>query len=146
MKHEAGQCPLCDFKLKQAHDTLREWFLSCVKPEFPDCHISWSFRGQQDQMTFFKDGTSGVPWPRSKHNKMDAQSRACSEALDLFLLHENKALFPPSFYRDIEAHTEKSGWGDRIKCGLVRIKDGKKTTYDRDHFELRVNQNAINRG
>lgn len=144
MKHEDGDtCPLCDFKLKQAHAVLQEWF-PIIKREFKDCHISWAWRGEADQNAFLKKGDSGVPWPKSKHNKMDTQGRACSEALDLFrLVPPQKALFQYQFYRDISNYSEKAGWADRIQWGLT---DPNGKHYDQDHFQIRVNSGAVNKG
>lgn len=145
LKHtnEGAECPLCAQKLKTACELLQQWF-QVIKRKFPDCHISWAWRGETDQNAFLKAGDSGVAWPNSKHNKMDTQGRASAEALDLFrLLKCGKADFTPAYYSDIAAHSEAAGWGDRVKWALT---DKKGQRYDLDHFEIRINSGAANRG
>lgn len=130
LHHSPGpECPSCENKLQQAQPALADWFRMRIKPNFPDAHISWSFRDEENQNECFANGSSHAPWPKSPHNYAENDVPR-SKALDLFqLTHDNKALFPPSFYRDITALTEASG--DPIKCGLKNPELG-----DHDHFEL----------
>lgn len=141
--NEGAECPLCAQKLRTACDLLQQWF-PVIKRKFPDCHISWAWRGETDQNTFKMSGDSGVAWPKSKHNKMDTQGRASAEALDLFKLVKcDKAEFPVPFYRAISAYSDECGWADRVRWALTD-KDGKR--YDLDHFSVCINSGAANRG
>lgn len=91
MKHtnDIGPCPACEEKLTQAHQDLSQWFRIKVKPLHQDCHISWSYRGKQDQETAFLDGKTKLHYPNSDHNKVDAAGLPCSRALDFFELDYN---------------------------------------------------------
>jgi hypothetical protein len=127
---EGQDCPLCNQKLKTAHPLLQEWFPR-IKIAHPGAHISWAWRGEEDQNTFFKNGASDVAWPRSKHNKKDAQNRACAEALDLFKLDGSRARFPVPLYREIAATSDALGYKDKIQWGI--IKNGKRKDFG--HFQ-----------
>jgi hypothetical protein len=145
MKHTDDKvCPLCLEKLKSAHGTLADWF-RLIKAEYPTAHVACAYRGKEDQDKAYKDGASMVKWPNSKHNKTLPNGAACSEALDLFELKQGYAVFNPVFYCEVENHTEKIGWDDRIQCGLTIRSKGRTLKVDRGHFQLRA-PNNLNRG
>lgn len=124
------ECPSCEEKLESAHPTMRVWFKSYVKTRFPDAHISWAFRGQENQQKEFMEGRSHLPWPRSKHNAVDKENKPESKALDLFKLsRDGKAEFPREWYLEIANECEARG--DAIRCGAVF-----KTLKDYCHFEM----------
>lgn len=131
MKHENGvsSCPSCEDKLAFAHDDLATWFRERVKTKYPDCHVSWSYRGNQDQEQAFLDGKSKLHFPLSAHNKSNDQGRPCALALDLFQLDDNGVgRWGWSYFRSI---------ADDAKAHAVPIKWGGdfKTLGDADHFE-----------
>lgn len=122
-------CPLCEEKLETAHPDLAAWYRTSVKPAHPDAHISWAWRGEQDQERAFEDGKTQLRWPRSPHNHM-ADGKPCSYALDLFEIDDTyQALFRPKFYVQINDENEIAQlpiqWGGKWK----RLGDG-------DHFQL----------
>lgn len=126
----SGDCPLCEEKLNQAHPILIQWFTK-IKIKFPEAHIAWTFRNQEDQERCFQEGLSKLRWPNSAHNHMK-DGRPYSKAIDLFFLRsDNIAQFPYSFYKDIADFLKSCdsplGWG-----GLY------KTISDNDHYQLSV--------
>lgn len=138
LKHTDDKiCPLCEEKLKSAHGTMADWF-RVIKAEFPTAHISWSYRGKDDQDKAYSEGASQVKWPNSRHNKTEANGAACSEALDLFELKNDRAVFDPVFYVAVEQYTEKSAWDDRVQCGLTIVAKGRRMKADRGHFQLKM--------
>lgn len=134
MKHANGvaACPSCEDKLKDAHPDIAAWFREKVKPRHKDCHISWSFRGKDDQEKAFLDGKTRLHFPLSAHNKSDDQGNPCSLALDLFELDYNgQACWSWDYFRLIADEAQASHapifWGGNwAKLG------------DFDHFELRL--------
>ena len=117
-------CPLCEHKLEAAHDILKDWFKTHVKPKYPDAHVSWAHRNKDDQERAFADGHTILHYPHSKHNQLP------SLAIDLFEIDDSgAAVWNPKFFLDLNADTELLGvpilWGGRFK------KIG-----DADHFEL----------
>jgi hypothetical protein len=122
-------CPLCTEKALQAHPELAAWY-GRVKSRYPNVHISWSYRGAEDQEKAVLEGKSKLHYPKSQHNKTDAQGKPQAHALDLFLIDEDGAArFPPMFYAKLNAENEANReailWGGRWK------KFG-----DLDHFEM----------
>lgn len=126
--NEAPSCPLCDFKLSQAHPELVTWFKS-VKIAHPDCHISWSYRNEQDQEQAFSDHKTKLHYPMSAHNKTDENGEPRAEALDLFQIDgDNHATFNPRFYFGLSQENH----------GAIRLVWGGvwKTLGDADHFQI----------
>lgn len=104
MSHKNGtlDCETCAEKLAHAHSELAIWYTDNVKPAFPNAHISWSYRGPEDQEKCFKDGKSNAHYPMSPHNKTDDQGNPCALALDLFQLSESgQAFWPVSWFNEI---------------------------------------------
>lgn len=133
-KHVNGltSCPLCELKLTQAHPRLAEWFRKRVKPNYPEAHVSWSYRGKDDQEQAFLDGKSKLHYPNSKHNTVDETGAPLSEAIDLFELdYHGQASWPWKFFRDIATMADLSA--DPIVWGgtWADISDG-------DHFQLNL--------
>jgi hypothetical protein len=125
---DGPECPLCAFKLSQAHPEIARWFAT-QKTKRPHLHVSWSYRGQADQDRACDEGKSKLRYPDSKHNKT-RDGKPCAEALDLFWLEDGVATFPPLVYRAIHegnlAEAQPIAWG-----GLFKFRDY-------DHFELRA--------
>jgi hypothetical protein len=133
-KHANGvpACPLCELKLAEAHPDLAAWFRDSVKPANPAAHVSWSFRGKEDQEKAFLDNKSKLPFPLSAHNKSDDQGNPCALAIDLFELDYNgMACWPWAFFRKI---------ADAAKAAGVPIRWGGdfKNLGDADHMEWRL--------
>lgn len=131
-------CASCEKKLLQAHPLLAEWFRDKIKPNYPDCHISWSYRGQADQEKAFIERKSALRFPLSMHNKSDDQGNPCSLALDLFELdYHGMACWHWKYFRDIATFCEKENmpifWGGHWK------KLG-----DFDHFQLVIKNDTKN--
>jgi hypothetical protein len=134
-------CPSCETKLCQAHVSLRDWFHK-VKAANPNVHISWSYRGQEDQEKAFQEGKSKLHYPDSAHNKVGQDEQPCARALDLFQIDEDGvARFSPPFYAKLAAQClddrDPIRWGGTFK-----------SLGDKDHFELAsssaVEQLAVN--
>lgn len=129
LHHEAGDvCPLCEAKLETAHPDLVLWFRR-VKKRHINVHISWAFRGQEDQNKMYLEGKTNATFGKSPHNYME-DGKKRSKALDLFLLDEDGvARFPPMFYAKLnaenEADKEPLKWGGKFK-----------SFGDANHFEL----------
>src|SRR5271166_3848956 len=123
-------CFGCEQKLLNADPRLGDWFRHDVKPNFPDAHISVSFRDQIDQNQAVLDKKSQLQWPKSAHNNMQG-TLPYARALDLF---EQNAAFPngkwdPKFFTSLNSYNIKNGislrWG-----GIF------KSIGDFDHFEM----------
>lgn len=125
-----GKCPSCDEKLDTAHIYLKNWFLTEVKPFWPEAHVAWAFRNKEDQNFFFSQGKTMLKWPTSPHNCTLPDGTPCARALDLFEMNKMKiARFSPAFYVTLNAANESKGleihWGGKFKA----FGDG-------DHFQL----------
>lgn len=120
-------CPLCEEKLSQAHEHLATWFRTIVKPKWPDAHVSWSYRGKEDQEKAFADAKTRLHFPKSAHNHQPAL------ALDLFQLNEDGvAVWSPKFFAQV-ALLNKGEYPNLVWGGTF------KTLGDGDHFELLIN-------
>lgn len=114
LRHQEGPtCGLCDAKLYSAHEQLVDWF-NAAKKKWQNLHISWAFRGMQDQQSAFDSGASKVVWPDSAHNNM-VGTRPYSLALDVFLIDEDgMARFSYQFNRSLWRWTQEEygarGW------------------------------------
>lgn len=127
-----ANCPSCAVKLTQAHDLLKQWFLTLVVPQFPGTHISWSYRDKDSQEQAFNAGRSKLHYPDSAHNKTDASGAPCSLALDLFELTDaGLAVFPVGLYADI-AEASKKDWPNILWGGKW------KHLGDFDHFQIEL--------
>lgn len=129
--NSTSTCAACELKLKDAHPSLAEWFRENVKHLHPDCHVSWSFRGEKDQNEAHAEGKSQLAWPMSAHNKSDDQGNPCAMALDLFQLASNgMSCWSWKYFKTIAAETKQTHpnieWGGNWK-----------TIADSDHFELK---------
>lgn len=128
MEHTADPvCLGCEKRLEWAHPYLQDWFRAHIKPQYPNTHVSWSFRGQEDQNAFYRDGKTKLIWPNSAHNHME-NGAPLSLALDLFQIDEDGvARWAPLFFAKLNAYNEAQGlkifWGGRWK-----------TLGDGDHF------------
>jgi hypothetical protein len=111
---DAPACPLCEEKLRTAHSVMADWFRR-IKKQFENVHISWAYRGAEDQERFFKEGKTRCRFPKSAHNYA-INGKPCSLALDLFLIDEDgSARFPPLFYAKVneinQQNKEPIRWG-----------------------------------
>ena len=131
-----GPCPSCEQKLIAAHPDLAEWFRTKVKPLHQDCHISWSWRGKEDQEKAFLDGKSKLHFPLSMHNKSDDQGNMCAMALDFFELDYNgQARWAWKFFKTISDEADLAG--DPIVWGGTW-----SHLSDADHFQLKVTKDS----
>lgn len=121
-------CPLCADKLREAHPLLVDWFNHDIKPKYTDAHISWSWRGRDEQEKAFVEGKTKLHFPDSAHNKMNGLVKY-SCALDLFQINNGVAKFAPLWYAKLAQEIEKNKlpliWGGAWKH-----------LGDQDHFEL----------
>lgn len=135
MKHTGGNaCELCAKKLLDAYPAMVSWFC-WVKGLFPTAHVSWSFRGKEDQDKLFEQKKTKLRWPESKHN-FTVEGVPQSKALDLFELREDgKAYFEEGFYSKINEATKAQSlpirWGGTFK-----------NFKDMPHFELSEDKGA----
>lgn len=133
MHHKSGEsCPLCELKLSQAHPEIANWFRFRVKVKWPNAHVAWAFRGEEDQNKAFSEGKSKLKWPESKHNRTDAQGRPCSYALDLFQIDDGKAIFSQEWYLDVWEKVQRD-------ASPIRWGGTWKSFPDFPHFEIREN-------
>lgn len=123
-------CPLCTQKIAEAHPTLQLWW-GKIKAKFPDAHVSWSFRDEANQNTFFQSGKTLARWPHSAHNKEPAQ------AMDLFQLREdNVASWQRSFFQGI------ADWLKAQGCPLTWAGDWERFR-EFDHFQMDEPQGKV---
>lgn len=131
MKHSNDPiCMKCSKFLEEADPSLGTWFF-IMRGEFPDLHISCSWRGKEDQTFYYMSGKSKLPWPKSKHNVTDEKGNPCARALDLFRINEQgKAEFKMAFYKAVYDFSIFQGFKDIEWGGNWKFKDG-------PHFELK---------
>lgn len=129
--HKNGQpCDSCIKKLEGCHIGIGTFFV-WVRSRFPEAHISWGFRNQQQQDLAFNTGQSKTKWPDSKHNNM-ADGVPASMAIDIFRLGpDGKAYFEVEFYEKIWTASQLEGFN-----GIVEWGGNFKTLKDYNHFEL----------
>lgn len=138
-------CPSCTEKLGQAHRELSDWFNAVVLVQFPNAHISWSYRGKDSQNECVAEGKSKLPWPGSSHNRRvpiddekpyditheaDPNTHPESLALDLFQFTDNgMAVWQPEFFltlaQQIKDNKEPMLWGGNWPH-----------LGDKDHFQI----------
>lgn len=111
-------CPLCEEKLATAHPVMRDWFRR-VKDRHPSVHVSWAWRGEEDQNRFKAEGMSNASFGESKHNHVE-EGKPCSLALDLFeLMQAGTARWDGVFFAGLNAENEASGehmiWGGKFR-------------------------------
>lgn len=115
-------CALCELKLKEANPFLISWFHK-RKETHPNMHVSWAYRGREDQEKAFQDGASLLHFPNSAHNHSfvdgKGQEWRDSMALDIFQIKDGKAVFDPIFCARLNDENEKAGikmiWGGKFK-------------------------------
>lgn len=133
-----GPCPACSAKLLQAHPLLVEWFNTVVKPKHQDCHISWSYRGKEDQEKAFLDHKSKLHFPLSMHNKSDDQGNPCSLALDFFELDYNGiGRWAWKYFKTIADEAQETEY--KIIWGGSWAKQG---LADYDHFQITLEKDS----
>jgi hypothetical protein len=130
LHHESGQqCPLCTEKLTQAHQLMVDWF-NWAKLNYPELHISWSFRNEDEQSADFMTGRSNAQWPNSKHNNM-VNGAPSALALDVFcLLPNGTASFDTTFYSELADKTDAANYAVSWGGSFLTLKDC-------DHFEVK---------
>lgn len=108
---------------------LARWFRK-KKNQHISLHISWSYRGKEDQEKAFSEGKTRAHFPKSAHNRVNPSTlEPESAALDLFeITPEGKAIFSPTFYARLADEAKKDGdeiiWGGNFK-----------SIGDSDHFQ-----------
>ncbi len=119
LHHSNGnECPSCGEKISQACEYLRSWFRR-ARVQFPDVHISWSYRGKTDQQKAYDDGLSRRQYPDSAHNHT-RNGEPYSLALDLFQLNaEGRAIYDMGFYAEVAqwcvSNDDPILWGGNYK-------------------------------
>lgn len=123
--------------IRQCHKRAQDLFYE-IKEEYPDAHVSCSFRNKMDQNLAYATRKTKKPWPQSKHNHMNKDGSPCSVAFDIFKLTERGvAEFPFNWYHEIAKWVRAEGlplvWGgDWDNDGSItdeKFRDG-------PHFEL----------
>ncbi len=124
-----ARCPLCEEKIKLAHPALQEFWID-VKQEFPDVHLSWVWRGEEEQNLFLEEKKTTEAWPNSLHNSMK-NGKPCARAFDVFRLgSDGKAQYPPRFFYQISEYLV------RLKAPII-WGGSWKTFGDGDHYQLK---------
>lgn len=127
--HQEGEaCSGCEMKLSRAHPKIADWFKE-VKGKYPDVHVAWAYRGEQDQEQSFQDGKTLLHYPHSAHNRVNEEGKPESLALDLFQLQNHEAVFNPIFY--LKLWEEYCDHGIGLQWGGLYRSLG-----DRDHFQV----------
>jgi hypothetical protein len=84
--HRNGpDCALCDEKILTMNPRLQV-VARQFKQLFPDGHISWGFRDEENQNRLFEENKTKAKWPNSKHNIMK-DGAPCAEAFDFFRIN-----------------------------------------------------------
>lgn len=123
-------CPSCLEKLIIAHPDLVKWFKEEVKPKYPDCHVSWSYRDKISQNQAVAEGKSRLAFPLSAHNHQLLDGTPQSLAIDLFKIASNgMACWEYKYFKDIATMASYSA--TPIKWGGAWAHLG-----DFDHYEL----------
>ena len=134
-KNPSGSCTSCENKLCHCDPRIIE-FVKNTQANFIDCHIAVGYRDQAEQQTALQTGKSRLPWPKSKHNFIEA-GQPMSHAVDLFRLgDDDKAHFEAHYYEQIWLFYSQNkgafqGTTLKILWGGTWI-----TFKDLDHFEL----------
>lgn len=118
-----GVCSACTEKLSVARGELVNFFYQ-VKEQYPNAHVSWSYRDKKNQDECNEKGTSKLIFPASEHNKLP------SRAIDLFQINEYGAgVWDSKFCRQaaVIAHALDIVWGGDFS---------NKKQGDFDHFQL----------
>jgi peptidoglycan L-alanyl-D-glutamate endopeptidase CwlK len=83
MKHRnTPTCPRCEATLRDAAPELQE-FARSVRHSDPEAHVSWAYRGKQDQEEALARGTTRAKFGDSPHNYLPAL------AVDFFRITPN---------------------------------------------------------
>jgi hypothetical protein len=123
-------CTGCDKKLEQCHPDLKSWFHK-VKAKYINVHVSYGWRGPDEQQTLHDQGKSDVVWPDSKHNVTLLDGTPISHAIDIFQIDEDgSARFSLPFYKLVASQIDPKE--DRVRWGIV-LKSG---SVDGPHFQL----------
>ena len=127
---DGAECPLCNWKLNEAHPVIADWFHRSKKVHV-NMHIAWAYRSQADQDKMVAEKKSLAKWPTSKHNARTDDLKPCAEALDIFLLDKDgNARWPKIFYAKLAAENKANGepikWSGEFKSIL-----------ESNHFELK---------
>jgi hypothetical protein len=122
-------CPLCEEKLRTACGYMAKWFRE-KKAKYRNLHVSWAYRGPEEQEKAFQQGASSVHYPHSKHN-YTVDGDPFSLALDVFQITEDgEAVFSHKFCELLHKENLEAKlpirWG-----GTFKLKKGSDGT----HFE-----------
>lgn len=117
------ECLLCDQKVSGCHPYMQTWW-KWIKSKHPDIHVAWGWRGKGDQDIAVATGHSCDQFPHSPHNKVDADGKPCSDAIDIFQINDQgKDIWDPLFCSNIYTESSINGyaltWGGNYK----RLKD-----------------------
>ena len=128
--HTQGpSCAGCNERLKEGSETIQKFFLA-IKKENNFVHTSCVHRGETEQNEAFKNKSSKVQWPNSKHNKNP------STAIDIFQINVlGKAIFDPVYCAKVNDLAKKLGF--KIRWGGDWNQNGKTEKGENDfvHFE-----------
>jgi hypothetical protein len=126
-------CPACEEKKSLAHPLLRKYW-DAVKDEFPEAHISWTYRNSDEQLQCYKEGKTELLYPKSAHNTtVDGVPHA--RAMDLFRINpDGQAEWKKSFFAAVASFLEK-GDASVEWAGTWKSAKGKRLG-DFDHFQL----------
>lgn len=121
-------CPSCEEKLIDAHVMLGNWFRR-LKGRYQNVHISWSYRGAEDQEKAFVEGKTRAHFGQSPHNHQ-RDAKPYSLALDIFQIDEDgtarfSGVFCAKVNAENEANKEHIIWGGKFK-----------DLGDADHFQV----------
>jgi hypothetical protein len=113
-------CPGCKKRTDTACLELQSWFWKFIKPNYPDVHVSWGYRGKEDQEKEFAEGATRAHYPKSPHNRTNPKNgQPESYALDLFQQINGKYVSDPVFFAKLDDISRKEGycliWGGNFK-------------------------------
>lgn len=121
--------PVSMSRLNTCHELLRDVFVEAIKDTPVDFAIVCGHRSKQDQDAAFKNGTSKLKYPNSKHNKLP------SEAVDFAPYVGGKIDWNNEHAYDVIAHHIK----EKAKVLGVPVEWGYDLwKWDRPHIQLNL--------
>jgi hypothetical protein len=129
--HNEGKwCDGCESRMTEAHQVLQAFFAR-FKILYPSMHVSWAYRGEEEQNAALEAGVSNAKFGESKHNVLP------SLAIDIFEIKEGAAIWDPVFC--LKVYKEALAAGFRLKNGgdfKVKKKGKWVSLGDYGHFEV----------
>lgn len=141
-KHVFGyHCQLCIDKAKDCHPLLFVAFME-LKRLYPETHVSWGYRGKEDQDAAFKAKKSRAEYGKSPHNVL-VHGRPFSMAIDFFEYSEEhpKGAWRDGFFFKLKEELQSNPRFKEIEWGGDWVYHFK----DKPHFQIKNWVNEVKR-